>query len=394
MALLLLVFFLLLPSRLFSAEDYILFISSFDTHQIWPVAVENSFRSKIDKSGYNLRVTSEYLNVNHLSPPDTWLELMRTILKHYTEKPPKIVVLLADEAWITFRKAYNGEFGDVPIILCSGKEYTIDFDLLFDKSSITWNDLIPTSSLTNNYNVTGIIDVPKIEETIRFMQRLQPEMDEVALISDSRFYGMYVALQTQEVMRKKFPNYKLNMLDGRFLSADSLHARLKMLPPNSSILLASWLLNVSRGFENYAVGHEKIVDLANRPVFSLYDWGVLNRLFMGGYRVESESYSTAAISIVDRIMKGESASDIPFTEDFGEVNYFLNAQLIEKYDINPALIPDDVILFNLPEGFLSKYKVQIIYVLLVVLVVISALLVSLLRSQNLQIGRASCRERV
>ena len=384
MSLLLLVFFLLFPARLSSAEDYILFISSFDTHQIWPVAVENSFRSKIDKSGYNLRVTSEYLNVNHLSPPDTWLELMRTILKHYTEKPPKIVVLLADEAWITFRKAYNGEFGDVPIILCSGKEYTIDFDLLFDKSSITWGDLIPTSSLTKDYNVTGIIDVPKIEETIRFMQRLQPEMDEVALISDSRFYGMYVALQTQEIMREKFPNYKLNMLDGRFLSTDSLLVRLKMLPPNSSVLLASWLLNVSRSFENYAVGHERIVNLANRPVFSLYDWGALNRLFMGGYRVESESYSTAAISIIDRIMKGEPASDIPFMENFGEVNYFLNAQLIEKYDINPALIPEDVILFNLPEGFISKYKVQIIYVLLVVLVIISALLVSLLRSQNLR----------
>ena len=384
MSLLLILFFLLLPSRLFSAEDYILFISSFDTQQIWPVAVENSFRSKIDKSDYNLRVNSEYLNVNHLSPPDTWLDLMHTILKHYTEKPPKIVVLLADEAWITFRKAYNGEFGDVPIILCSGKEYTIDFDLLFDKSSITWNDLIPTSSLTNNYNVTGIIDVPKIEETIRFMQRLQPEMDEVTLISDSRFYGMYVALQTQEIMREKFPSYKLNMLDGRFLSNDSLLVRLKMLPPNSSVLLASWLLNVSRGFENYAVGHEKIIDLANRPVFSLYDWGGLNRLFMGGYRVESESYSTAAISIIDRIMKGESASDIPFTKDFGEVNYFLNAQLIEKYDINPALIPEDVVLFNHPEGFLSKYKVQIIYVLLVVLVVILALLVSLLRSQSLR----------
>jgi len=384
MYLFLLLFFLLSPSRLSSTEDYILFISSFDTHQIWPVAVENSFRAKIDKSGYNLRVNSEYLNVNHLSPPDTWLELMHTILKHYTERPPKIVILLADEAWITFRKAYNGEFGDVPIILCSGKEYTIDFDLLLDKGSITWNDLIPTSSLTEDYNVTGIIDVPKIEETIRFMQRLQPGMEEVTLISDSRFYGMYVALQTQEIMREKFSGYKLNMLDGRFLSTDSLLVRLKMLPPNSSVLLASWLLNVSSSFENYAVDHEKIVDLVNRPVFSLYDWGVLNRLFMGGYRVDSESYSAATISIVDRIMKGESASDIPFTRDFGEVNYFLNAQLIEKYDIDISVIPHNVVFFNEPVSFFAYYKMQLIYMLLVVLVVILVLLVSLLRSQSLR----------
>lgn len=221
------------------SDDYILLISSYSSRYPWPKMIENTFREELGKNDAAVKVYSEYLNCDRFSSPETWLERMQEIIRHHAPHPPKIVVLLADGAWMAYRKAYAGEWGNVKVLIAGVKDWGLDFDRYIDKRALSPDDFVETSELCRQYNATGLTERVGVKKTVHMMRRLFPDMKNVILVGDNCFYGIFVSLLGQKFIEKDHPGFNFIPLDGRFMTTDSLLQYLRQLPDHSGVIYAS-----------------------------------------------------------------------------------------------------------------------------------------------------------
>ena len=390
---LLALFFTTLFSTSRANDKYILFISSYSINQTWSVIIENSFRAEMESDSDLFHIYSTYMDCNQYPDPKVWLERMKVILRDCADDPPSVIVLLSDEAWITFRKAYNGEFGNVPVVLCSVKELSIDYDC-FPEGCLSSKNFVPTESFKDQLNMTGVLERPEIEKVIHLIRRLEPETEEITLVSDKRFYGLYTGMCTQQIIREKFPELRFNYLNGYLLSTDSMYRRLETLPSHSSVLLASWFTNTSKNFDNLAWIHQRIARSSGRPVYTLFDWGSLNSIFMGGYYTKGSNYGVTLASMVKQILHGKSASSIPFSVNPGKNCCYLNWRMFDRFGMHRSTAPDDTFFYNRPPVFVEKYKDLIIIAFVIGVVIISGLALGLVHSRKLRKQLAASKDQI
>ena len=84
-------------------EDYILLISSYNSNSSWTKTLEASFRQELKKNDCPYPVYSEYLNTDLFASPEIWIQSTRFILNNHRLHPPKMVILIADAAWMAYR---------------------------------------------------------------------------------------------------------------------------------------------------------------------------------------------------------------------------------------------------------------------------------------------------
>lgn len=338
------------------ADDYILLISSYSSRYPWPKVIENTFREELGKNDTSVKVYSEYLNCDRFSSSETWLERMQVIIRHHAPHPPKIVVLLADGAWMAYRKAYAGEWGDVKVLIAGVKDWGLDFDRYLDKQALSPDDFVETSELCKRYNATGLTERVGVSKTVRMMKQLFPDMKNVVLIGDNCFYGIFVSLLGQKFVGKDHPGFNFVSLDGRFMTTDSLLQHLRQLPDHSGVIYASWLQDMTGQTNDFEKMNDTIFSIVRQPMFSLSDWGGKYDEFLGGYYYSSSNYGQRLANIAVELLHGAEPEDIPLNnagEDFGA---HLNKSLVLKYKVNPAILGESVTYFNMPRSFWEENK--------------------------------------
>ena len=356
-------------------DEYILLISSYSSRYPWPKMIENTFRDEVGRVEGRVKVYSEYLNCDRFSSSEIWLERMRMIIRNHASRPPKIVVLIADGAWMAYRKAYSGEWGDVKVLLGGVKDWGMDFDRYCDKQHLSANDFVATADLCKRYNATGLTERVGVNKTIHMMKRLFPDTKNVALIGDNCFYGIFASLLAQKFIPGEHPELNYIPLDGRFLTTDSLLRRLRQLPEHTGIVYASWLQDVTGQTNDFERMNDNILALVGQPVFSLSDWGGKGDDFIGGYYYSSMNYGQRLAGIAVELLHGAEPEDIPLhnaSDDFGA---HLNKSLVVKYNLDPAVVGEPVTYFNVPLSFWEENRRVLLNALIGSLVFVLAVMI-------------------
>ena len=338
------------------SDDYILLISSYSSRYPWPKMIENTFREELGKNDAAVKVYSEYLNCDRFSSPETWLERMQVIIRHHAPHPPKIVVLLADGAWMAYRKAYAGEWGNVKVLLAGVKDWGLDFDSYIDKRALSPDDFAETSELCRQYNATGLTERVGVKKTVHMMRRLFPDMKNVILVGDNCFYGIFVSLLGQKFIEKDHPGFNFIPLDGRFMTTDSLLQYLRQLPDHSGVIYASWLQDMTGQTNDFEKMNDSIFSIVRQPMFSLSDWGGKYDGFLGGYYYSSFNYGQRLAGVAVKLLHGAEPGDIPLHDAGEDFGMHLNKSLVLKYNIDPTVLDEPVAYFNIPRSFWEENK--------------------------------------
>lgn len=340
-----------------TSQDYILVINSYGNNLKWSKGIEDAFCQELSKHYPTARICNEYMNTYRTSDPEVWLETMEIILKHYTDYPPKIVVLIADPAWMTYRQAYKGQFGQVSVLLGGVKRLGLSWAQYNNKAFLQSTDFEITENICKQYNATGIIEKLYVDETLQLIKTLQPKIDKVAVISDNHFYGQYALLLIQKYLQEKHSTLQCIPLDGHLLTTDSLYRQLAELSPTTGILFGSWLLDANENIYTYPQVYQKISQIVKRPVFVLNDWGEDKINFIGGYYSQSYNYGKELARMASRLLAGESISRIPIMATTGEAGIYLNYAQLQEYGLETNSIADQTIYYyNIPPGFFERNK--------------------------------------
>lgn len=165
-----------------------------------------------------------------------------------------MVILIADAAWMAYRYTRQDSWKNVDVLLVGVKKYSLDLSEYLHPTRLSAHNFQLTQNLCRSYNATGITEDIYIPQNIQLMQALRPDLQEIAVIGDCQFFGIYSTLLVKKYLQEYPSDLKFTFLDGRFLSTNTLYERLQHLSPNTGILLTGWMQDA----EGYLYDHEKV----------------------------------------------------------------------------------------------------------------------------------------
>ena len=181
-------------------EDYILLISSYNSNSSWAKTLEASFRQELKKNDCPYPVYSEYLNTDLFASPEIWIQSTRFILNNHRLHPPKMVILIADAAWMAYRYTRQDSWKNVDVLLVGVKKYSLDLSEYLHPTRLSAHNFQLTQDLCRSYNATGITEDIYIPQNIQLMQAFRPDLQEIAVIGACQFFGIYSTLLVKKYL--------------------------------------------------------------------------------------------------------------------------------------------------------------------------------------------------
>ena len=321
----------------------------------------------------------------------------RTMILERVPVPPTLVVCIGDPSWLVARPLFDKEWKDIPSIICYARDYMYPKEeYLIDLDKNVLDTLVPITDVVKDYNATFIKYPVYIKQTIELIKKLQPELTKLAFIFDRRYISQQTKADVEAVLRKDFPGIQFEPLSTTSISTENLLDRLASFDNKTGVLYYSWYRTRKDNENRYLV--DNVQKMTNSfsvpPIFTLQDVQTENGNFAGGYYVSPEDYAQVTVNTIEMILSGKDSKEIPIqTSETPRI--YLNYQHLLLHQIDPGLYPKNAIYFQEPPGFLQKYKIHIIslLVILALLITIGILRVRLFiqkqkaKDKELQIAR-------
>ena len=287
------------------------------------------------------------------------------VVTHLREKypvAPAAIVLIGDPGWIVCRELFDDVWKDVPVIVANARDrLPASLDVLLSHAPLTETNSVPGEEWRRGYNLTLLKQHYYVKETVELIYKLIPDMQRLAFISDDRYISEETRRDVKEAVEENFPDLRLDLLSTTQLSTEMLLDTLHSYKPNTGIIYYSWFESHNENDNNYLFDHiqEIITNFTPSPLFLLSPENLSNNTFAGGYYVSTESFCDSLLEILNRILNGEQARNIPGGVG-GEGNAYLCYPVLKSYNIPSSRYPDDAVYVDKPQTFFQQHCVKII----------------------------------
>ena len=300
------------------------------------------------------------------------------VVTHLREKypvAPAAIVLIGDPGWIVCRELFDDVWKDVPVIVTNARDrLPASLDVLLSHAPLTETNSVPGEEWRRGYNLTLLKQHYYVKETVELIYKLIPDMQRLAFISDDRYISEETRRDVKEAVEENFPDLRLDLLSTTQLSTEMLLDTLHSYKPNTGIIYYSWFESHNENDNNYLFDHirEIITNFTASPLFLLSPENLSNNTFAGGYYVSTESFCDSLLEILNRILNGEQARNIPGGVG-GEGNSYLCYPVLKSYNIPSSRYPDDAVYIDKPQTFFQQHYVKIIASSVFLLLLIAAI---------------------
>ena len=300
------------------------------------------------------------------------------VVTHLREKypvAPAAIVLIGDPGWIVCRELFDDVWKDVPVIVTNARDrLPASLDVLPSHAPLTETNSVPGEEWRRGYNLTLLKQHYYVKETVELIYKLIPDMQRLAFISDDRYISEETRRDVKEAVEKSFPELRRELLSTTQLSTEMLLDTLHSYKPNTGIIYYSWFESHNENDNNYLFDHiqEIITNFTPSPLFLLSPENLSNNTFAGGYYVSTESFCDSLLEILNRILNGEQARNIPGGVG-GEGNSYLCYPVLKSYNIPSSRYPDDAVYIDKPQTFFQQHYVKIIASSVFLLLLIAAI---------------------
>lgn len=374
-------------------KDYVLFVNSINMEEAWVKnfyeELEGRFHGRND-----LDMKTIQLHVPILKNVEEVTRLQNEIIRNHPI-PPKLVIVVGDPGWLVSAPLFDKHWKDIPVILCYSRDrIPVDIQTLLDKVPLNETNSLPIADFNKNYNVTVLRQPYYIREALLLIQRLQPEVQKIAFISDNRYISVVTRQSVQKVIDRDFPHLKLELLSSDRLSSEQLLDTLSTYDKTTGVIYYSWLRQYGNKNTPYLSDHIKKIlpNFLEVPVYTLADLDLKENRFAGGHYISIKDFTDTTISVMDRILSDEKASSIPY-QSGGTPRTYLNYADLQWCSIPETYYPSDAIYYYQPPTMYQRYKMYIWMTCLFLILLVSIYLRYHFRSINNQKELVKAKER-
>lgn len=340
-------------------KEYVLFLSSVNEEEAWIHGFLNELQKQFPYEG-ELELHTYFLTVPVLQNEQEVKQAQEDILQAYPT-PPKAVIIIGDPGWLVSAPIFDGPWKDIPIILCYSRgRVPSTLQTLLDKSPLTEENSMPIKDFNKNYNITVLEQPYYIKQTLELIKQLQPEVKRIAFISDNRYISVVTRQSIKAAMQKDFPELKLELLSSLQITTEELLDTLSAYDKTTGVIYYSWLRQHGNKENYYLSDHLKKIlpTFLKVPVFTLADLDLLENLYAGGHYISIPDFTATIMSIISRIMAGETAASIPY-QSGGTPRTYLNFSDLKWCNIPEELYPENAVYYFQPPTFYQQYKTYI-----------------------------------
>ncbi len=217
---------------------------------------------------------------------------------------------------------------------------------------------------TKSLNMTGIETPPAFLPSVRIAMKLRPESKMAVLISGADADGLAQSALAEKQIRELENAPVLRQLNGREYTTQELLSELEKLPEECFVIFFSW--GSSREEIPTHINFMILPHIRKRVphlLFGKYDRH-LSMGVDGGVFVSGAEQGRQAGELACRILQGERAAAIPVQS--GAAQPMVRHDVLDKYQLSPDELPEDVRILNQPPGWWSvnRYWVGVVAALL------------------------------
>lgn len=382
--LLFLCFSIPLSAQTTDTKQYVLFVNSANFSLSWTKQAYWIVSESLRKQ--NIQLLSESLSIPTITNREEG-EVVLERLSRGHRYPPLAVIFVGDTGWMLCRELFDKEWKGVPVIITNAVDrLPASLDVLFSGRPLTAQNTVSAEEWRKGYDVTLLQQSFFIKETIQLMKTLMPDMHQVALVSDTRYASSIIRREITQVVKQSFQEMNLKLLTSSNMTSDMLLDSLRSYGNETGIVYFSWF--EPTGYKDktkmFDYMQEIIGDFAQSPVFLIASQDLLQRNFAGGYFVSPEMYSNQLLSVLKRVLKGETKGAASVQSMPGAA--YLSYPNLQAHDIPESLYPTDAIYVGTSRTFFQEYREVILlsYACLLSAIAIISIYVYFLRKSKRQ----------
>jgi len=232
-----------------------------------------------------------------------------------------------------------------------------------------------STAIRQNYNnqVTGVIEVVSIRETITIMKEMFPDMSKVVALVDSLPSGQ-ADLKSFYKVAAEFENLEFAELSLKKMSWDEFASSLSMVKENSCALLLSVFQDKYKKSKSFDEGVELIIRNINVPVFHLWEHGIGSGL-IGGKVISHYNQGKVAAELVIKILEGKRIEELPVIDQSPNI-YLFDREVLDKYGLSKFKFDREVVLINEEETIIDNHPILIAVVMIAFILLVSILILA------------------
>lgn len=348
--------FFVLFSLFAQNKDYVLILNSIYVEGTWIESFNWELNKAFKQNGHS-ELKTYNLSIPLLGEEDEATRIQQDILTTYPT-PPVAVIIVGDPTWLVCAPLFDKKWKDIPIILCySRPRIPSSLRVLLDKFPLTKENSQSIDELNKKYNITVLENPSYLEGTVDLMRKLQPQMQKLAFISDNRYISIYTRTELIELMERRFPDIKLEILTEKELDVKQLLDKLDSYGPEVGILFYSWIRSAKEYESYYWANHFNrcLSAVARSPIYTVDDLDAGKGDFVGGYYISVQDFTKSCMTVLEQVLSGEQASSIPRSAG-GIPQAYLSYPELQRFPINASLYPADAFYYNRPKTFFESNK--------------------------------------
>lgn len=338
-------------------QPNVLILNSYNKGLAWTDDQTEGIASTLRGSGVDPTIFVEYLDWKNNSTQEN-LQLFYQLMKAKYARKHIDLIMTTDDAALDFALRHRDEiFSTAPVVFSGVHPFAAD-------------------RLTYGYtNVTGFFENIDAEGTLRLMVSLNPNLKEIYLLFDNSESGQVTKVPVEIAVRRVKPDivvYPLNDLE-----YPEITRKLAGLSPDAAVLVSTYSSDTkgnTREPERYV---KLFADFSQAPVYVLYDF-LLGNGAVGGSMVSGRRQGQEAAKLGQRILLGERAAAIPFT-DMQTGATVVDYQQLLRHQLPIDKVPAGGSFRNRPLSFYEQHK-QAIWVIGTTFCLMAVYIVSLTRN--------------
>ena len=372
----LLFLFLLAPLGMAAQEEQgfkdILLITSHSETSVWAEDMLVPIR-QFASSRQDVRLQINFLEITSIDTVEQLEEKVRTAMDAYPAKRPDLVILLGGSA---YQLAYqvNERWAGIPLLLLGEIPYYCESQYTLYGKMDPEALRTPVADMRNRgINLTFIHAPAMVEATVDLMVTVQPRMEKLLFIVGENFRSKEQQLRLERYLEARYPYLEYQPVFSTDYSTDELIDLLRAEDyPRTGVLFASWLAHDD--YLETIASRNSIVRVIEfiAPVFTIYAYDLEKHQNVVGYYTYSHERYQAYVNrrISDILYHGVAPVEMPPVNlDLGTP--VLNWHALMLYAFDTDLIPKDAVVFGKPVTFWKKYRYNILWVALLLLILLT-----------------------
>ncbi len=337
----------------------ILILHSYHPTYEWTVDLSNGITDQINKAFPNATFSFEYLDARNNNSPDYLKKIADFYqLKYKTQKPD--IILVCDNHALNFMLAHGQYiFNNTPAVFCGVNNFKHQM-------------------LEQYPNMTGVVEVPEIETSLKTIKDLLPDTKNVVVINGKN--SLTEKLFSPVIKQANNNKYNILVTESPNYSINELTAFLQKLDNKTAVLLYLYTSDINNKTFTNKQAAKIITQNSKVPVFAMWDFQ-LNTGVAGGQVIVAYNEGLRAAKVAVEILNGLNPQQIPVQYTRQREPLF-DYQVTKNYLTIKGKLPPDTKYIN-KYGNIKKYQTTLLIISAIIILLIITLLTVLFKRRAL-----------